>query len=407
MSYEIKNPTMWFFTTIEETNEGGIPRMRALPGQYISDGKGGFEQMDDKLNVQSDSRPRSENPIGTIFVSKVVTKTNSTGGTPYYSTGEKNISAMARGVTSDVKDAYNKYLAEVGGTPLEEEPGTPATPKPVGTALIDKLLDECPCPTVLADNFYVSRDVWAALLFNVHKGYNTMLVGESGTGKTELTQLLGRAMKKDVKIFDMGAKQDPIASLVGVHRFDGKSVFDRADFTFAIESPGIVVLDELPRAPMNTNNILFPVLDSRRTLAMDIAAHELREIKVHSDCRFVATANEGFRYTGNNVLDQALKERFQIIIVEFMPAEEEVKLLYGRTGLDKSQGRIIVKIAKAIRDAAAKDDLTMGVSIRHTLYAADLASAGLSLPKALEQAFLPMFIREEERKIVKDILASR
>lgn len=411
MAYDIKEPDIWFSQTIEERNSTGAPRLRLLPGQYIKDGAGTFSSAHDDYNVQSPLTPRQDNKIGTIFFSKDIVVKKTVSETEYYMVS--SIAAIDRGVTTDIAAAfrdYQKITGFGGGTAMpvaeEEETGPPV--EKVKTTL-EKLLERFPCPTVDKDNFYVREDLWSALLFNIHQGYNTMLLGESGTGKTELTQIAAKLMSREISIFDMGAKQDPIASLVGVHRFDGaKSIFDRADFTYKIEKAGIVVLDELPRAPMNTNNILFPVLDSRRELQMDIASTgESRSIKVHDECRFIATANEGFKYTGSNVMDLALKERFHLLIIEFMPNEMEVKLLMKRTGCLKKASETIVKVAQQIRVLAAKDEVGTAVSVRHTLYAADLHAGGFKLPDALEIAVLPLYTEEEERKKIKDLLSAR
>jgi MoxR-like ATPases len=405
MSYDIKNPKIWFFKTVAERNEAGVPRLRILPHQYCPV-DGDFDKVDDSFNVQSQSKPREENPIGTIFAAKTLVKKVSKGGTEFYSTDGQSLIVVDKAGTAEVKGAYRDYMAQSGGGSLEEEEELPATAV-AGKSLIDDLIKKFPKPTIHKNNFYVDADVWATLLINVERGYNTMLVGDSGCGKTELVLLLGEIQKRKVHKFDMAAKQDPIASLVGVHRFDGKSIFDRADFTYAIEEENIVLLDELPRAPVNTNNILFPVLDSRRELTMDIAHTGARAVKVSEKCTFIATANEGFEYTGNNVLDRALKERFQIIPVEYMPNTQEVELLVGRTKVDKRMADVCVKTAQTIRTMARKDELSSSVSIRHTLYAADLASCGIPIAKAMEISFLPMFLGSEEKTKVKGILAAR
>lgn len=399
--YNIEKPTIWFFKTVSETSENGVPRLRMLPGQFVPVDGGGYVKCLPELNTESEMGPRKAHPIGTVFASKAVAIKESIKGTPFYSTKGQSLISLAGGVTADIQDAYEHYcLAVTEGIKVEKEEARPVS-------LIDKLLKQNPLPTVEKDSFYVDKEVWTCLLFNMHQGYNTMLVGDSGTGKTELSMIVGKCLGKPVKVFDMAAKQDPIASLVGVHRFDGKSIFDRADFTYALEEDGIIVLDELPRAPMNTNNILFPVLDSRRELNMDVASHGLRSIKVNPNCRFIATANEGYEYTGNNVLDRALKERFQIIMVQYMPQAQEIKLLESRTCVDKSQAEVIVKIGNNIRDMHKKEDISNSISIRHTLYAADLAAAGMPIAKAMEASFLPMFVVADERKKIKDLLASR
>lgn len=410
MVYDIKNPRIWFFKTVSETSENGIPRLRMLPGQVVPvqnhDEKVTMVDCNTSLNTESDMGPRKSHPVGTVFATMGVSLKTGSSGTPFYSTKGYNLISMVGGVTGDIAQSYEEYLLQVA-EPSVTKAKTPKKKLELEISLMDRLLKENPIPTVDKDNFHVEHDVWSCLLFNLHQGYNTMLVGDSGTGKTELAMLVANRLKKSVKVFDMAAKQDPIASLVGVHRFDGKSVFDRADFTYAIEEDGIVVLDELPRAPMNTNNILFPVLDSRRELNMDVAAHGLRSIKVNPNCRFIATANEGYEYTGNNVLDRALKERFQIIMVDYMPEKQEIDLLTNRTGVSKLDAQIIVRIGRNIREMHKREDVSSGISIRHTLYAADLASAGMRVSQAMEASFLPMFIVEDERKKIKDLLASR
>ena len=55
------------------------------------------------------------------------------------------------------------------------------------------------------------------------------------------------------------------------------------------------------------NNILFPCLDGRRTLPVEIAdASSTRSISVHPDVTFIATANIGNEYTGTQDIDEAL-----------------------------------------------------------------------------------------------------
>lgn len=414
--YEITKPTIWFLKTVPEKSENGVARLRLLPGQWVPDpdSPGNFIPGNTELNTQSDLAPRQTNPIGTIFATRFLEILKNSEGRQYYnakkSKNSQDLICITGGITTEIREAYDEYIKQAEAAEALAKLDRAAEKKIVekGVPLIERLLKEFPLPTIAKDNFYVDKEVWTCMLFNLYQGYNTMLQGDSGTGKTELAMLMGNRLRKAVKVFDMAAKQDPIASLIGVHRFeDGKSIFDRADFTYAIQDEGIVILDELPRAPMNTNNILFPLLDSRRELNMDIAAHGLRTIPVNPGCHFIATANEGYEYTGNNVLDRALKERFKIIMVEYMPEGQEVKLLVNRTGVIKEIAEVIVNVGRNIRDLNKSEDISASVSIRHTLYAADLASGGMPVARAMEASFLPMFNLEDDRKKVKDLLASK
>ena len=87
------------------------------------------------------------------------------------------------------------------------------------------------------------------MLRNVQNQVNTILLGATGTGKTELVRLICDRLGIECHVYDMGAMLDPISGLLGVHRLsEGGSVFDYAKFTQDIQKPGVVLLDELSRA---------------------------------------------------------------------------------------------------------------------------------------------------------------
>lgn len=62
----------------------------------------------------------------------------------------------------------------------------------------------------------------------------------------------------------------------------------------------VILLDELNRAALSSNNVLFPCLDDRRKLSIEVAGgKDIREINVHPEVTFIATAN-----VGSNILEQ-------------------------------------------------------------------------------------------------------
>ena len=59
----------------------------------------------------------------------------------------------------------------------------------------------------------------------------------------------------------MGSMQDPLTDLLGSHRLEnGSSVFDYAKFVEDVQKPGVILLDELSRAPLMTIIFCFLVL---------------------------------------------------------------------------------------------------------------------------------------------------
>ena len=196
-----------------------------------------------------------------------------------------------------------------------------------------------------------------------------------------------------MNIYNMGTMIDPISGLLGVHRLvQGGSVFDYAKFTEDIQKPGVILLDELSRAPLSANNILFPCLDSRRELPVDIAGgNALRNIEVHPDCVFIATANIGAEYTGTSQMDRALVDRLFPLEIEYMDEDNETKVLAKRCGIDTSEAKIIVETARTVRNLYQKGELSSTVSTRETLGAGKMVSDGWSVLEALERCFLPFF----------------
>lgn len=70
---------MFYFKTIEERSASGIPRLRALPGQELNG-----EPIDETANVQSNTRVRSNNLVGTIFESTKLEKLFTPGANLMY-----------------------------------------------------------------------------------------------------------------------------------------------------------------------------------------------------------------------------------------------------------------------------------------------------------------------------------
>ena len=248
-------------------------------------------------------------------------------------------------------------------------------------------------PTSKDDGFYMSDDDWNILIRNIKKHVNTMILDPSGTGKTSCVKQACDKLGIPLYTFDMGSMIDPISSLLGVHRLEsGKSVFDYAKFTKVIQEPCVILLDELNRASLACNNVLFPCLDDRRKLSIEIACGKgIREINVNPEVTFIATANIGSEYSGTQIMDRALVNRFFPLELGLLPSQEEQQVLVKRTGVDIKASELIVKVANNIRSLARKEEISNSLSVRETLMVANLVSDGWDLGKAMEMVYLPLF----------------
>lgn len=223
----------------------------------------------------------------------------------------------------------------------------------------------------LDDCFKVPRGVYNILKRNIEKSVNTMLLGPTGVGKTELAAKIAWDLGKKVHILDMGTMTDPITGLVGSHIIyvkDGKTVseFRKSRFSDVIQEDSVVILDEISRASAQANNLLFPCLDFRRELAMEYCFDDTTPIKVNDKCVFIATANLGSQYTGTHKLDRALLDRFMLIEIdplETAQIKETLKFHYKKlTEVEMSK---IVDCYNKINKA--HEDFTVGfnLSLRH------------------------------------------
>ena len=413
------NQNFYFFRTVKIE---GRPRLRPLADQFDTKGM----PIAENLNVQADSIMRGSYPIGTVFGSESLElRTHST--TPFYSAGAIYPLGLALGdyivgshmPSREMTDAWNDYKAKADEKPIEinlfSTPASEPEKAQTGGSLLSQLRSakKYAVPTIEKDGFYIDPKDWHLLIRNIVSKVNTMMIGPSGSGKTEPVMLACRKLGLECSVYDMGSMYDPVSGLLGVHRLQkgGVSVFDYAKFTQDIQKPGVVLLDELSRAPVTTNNILFPCLDSRRMLPVEMAGGEnMRSIAVHPECVFIATANVGAEYTGTMSLDRALVGRFFPLELDYMPCTEEAKVLSKRSGISSQDAANIVAVAETIRSLYSKQELSCSISTRETLMAGQLVSDGWTALEAMELVYLPLFEgtrNDGERSIVSKIFMTR
>lgn len=268
------------------------------------------------------------------------------------------------------------------------------------------IMSNVACPTIDDSGFYVDGMNWNYIVRNIMKKRNTMLIGPTGTGKTELIFAIAKRLGMECNTYDMGAMQDPLTDLLGTHRLEnGNSVFDTAKFVEDIQKPGIILLDELSRAPQMAMNILFPCLDSRHELRLDIADSKTdRVVKVHPECVFIATANIGAEYAGTNDIDAALLNRFLPLQLDYLPEEIETSVLLKKADISNADAKRIAAMAKDVRNVYKSGELTKSVSTRETCAIAELVEDGFSVETAFKFVVGNKFTEDDEKVVLGSII---
>ena len=255
---------------------------------------------------------------------------------------------------------------------------------------------------------------WKYLIRCAMRGKNIMMTGPAGCGKTMAAKSVVNALERPDFYFNLGATQDPRATLIGNTHFnkDTGTVFSEALFVKAIQTPNaVILLDELSRAHPEAHNILMTVLDEgQRYLRLD--EHEdAPTIKVAPGVTFIATANIGNEYTATRVMDRALLDRFIIVEMDVLDETQESELLtYLYPNLDSQQ---IDGIAGIVNDTRVEMNnesprISTHISTRASVEMAGLIYDGFTLEESANVLIYPQYDNagglDSERTFIKQLV---
>jgi MoxR-like ATPase len=255
---------------------------------------------------------------------------------------------------------------------------------------------------------------WKYLIRSAVRAKNIMMTGPAGCGKTMAAKALVKGLDRPDFYFNLGATQDPRATLIGNTHFDQKkgTFFSESAFVKAIKTPNaVVLLDELSRAHPDAWNILMTVLDQgQRYLRLD-EAEGSPIVKVAEGVTFIATANIGNEYTSTRVMDRAILDRFVTIEMDVLNDDQEFGLLqFMFPEVSEDTLKAIAEIAHHTRTQSMSDSgkVTSMISTRASVEMAGLVYDGFNLFEAAEISIFPFFSNDggvdSERTYIKQLV---
>src|SRR6056300_1875516 len=255
---------------------------------------------------------------------------------------------------------------------------------------------------------------WKYLIRSAVRAKNIMMTGPAGCGKTMAAKALVNSLDRPDFYFNLGATQDPRATLIGNTMFDKNkgTYFSESSFVQAIKTPNaVILLDELSRAHPDAWNILMTVLDQgQRYLRLD-EAEGSPIVKVADGVTFIATANIGNEYTSTRVIDRAILDRFVTIEMDVLNDEQEFGLLkFMFPEVNEEDLKAVAEIAHHTRTQSMSDSgkVTAMVSTRASVEMAGLIYDGFDLFEAAEISIFPFFSNDggvdSERTYIKQLV---
>ena len=242
----------------------------------------------------------------------------------------------------------------------------------------------------------------------VSVGKHLLIEGPVGVGKTILAEAVAKYLGRPFYRVD-GDERYTEQKLTGwfdpplvIKNGYSKDAFMPGPLALSMEAGGVLFINELNRMPEGVQNVLLPSMDEGK-----IEVPKIGTITARNGFIIVSTQNPR-EFIATSLLSEALRDRFELLTLDYQIENEEVVIVQKRTGIeDLHYIRPIVRLVRATRN---HPDIRRGASVRAAMSITTLAkhlgpdrrtairsAAHMALPTRIE-------MKDDARKSIKEII---
>jgi len=242
----------------------------------------------------------------------------------------------------------------------------------------------------------------------VRSSKHLLIEGRVGVGKTVLAEAVAKYLRRPFYRVD-GDERYTEQKLTGwfdpplaIKNGYSKDAFLPGPIALAMENGAVLFINELNRMPEGVQNVLLPAMDEGK-----IDVPKIGTITARNGFLVLSTQNPR-EFIATSLLSEALRDRFELLTLDYQNENDEVAIVQTRTGISDLQ--LIGSVVKLVRATRGHPDIRRGASVRAAMSTCVLAfqmgpdgrtsireAAHMALPTRIE-------LNEEARKTVHEII---